>query len=290
MFAILGEHFAHQAVIDPGSLHGHGSFSCGKGCAGDGKVGDQEVCGAAHPVAGLEHSVQGLDGGDEIGVCPGKFTLERLVDLFRSGDFIDKLGEEKLIVVDGIGRAPGKGNDAGLLDLGGEDFQLVHCGGRLPAMLFEDGLIVEEDHRLQFLREAVEGTLYAAQVQGPGYEQLFPAELVGQIIQRHELIGERKFRDKGGAVGWHDVRPGAGREGRTHGVHHIGLLFGDHLDGVALLVKAVDGHVDYAVGGYGGALPEGDLHLFRCAAFSGLLSTYGRAGCHKQTQNKQQRH
>ena len=288
VFAILSEHFAHQAVVDPGSLHGHGSFACGKSCAGDGKVGDQEVCGTAHPVAGLEHSIQGLDGGDEVGICPGKFAFESLVDLFRSGDLVDKLGEEELIVVDGIGGAPGKGNDAGRLNLGGKGFQLVHRGGRLPAIFFEDRLVVEEDHRLQFLRQAVEGTLYAAQVQCPGHEQIFPAELVGQIIQRHELIGEGKFRDKGGSVGRHDVRPGAGRERRTHRVHHIGLLFSDHLDGVALLVKTVYSHVDDAVGGYGSALPEGDLHLFRRAFFSGLLSTDGRAGRHKQTRNKQQ--
>ena len=89
-------------------------------------------------------------------------------------------------------------------------------------------------------------------------------------------------------MGWHDVGPGAGGEGRAHGVHHSGLLFGNHLDGVALLVKAIDGHLDYAVGGYGGALPVGDLHLCRCAVFSGLRSSCGRgAGRHKQTQNKQ---
>ena len=196
MFAVLGEHFAHQAIVDPGSLHGHGSLSCGKGCAGDREIGDQEVLGAAHPVTGLEHAVQGLDGGDKVRICPGEFALEGLVDLFRTGDLVDKLSEEELIVVDGVGRAPGKGNDTGFLDLGREGFQLIHCGGWLPAMLFKDGLIVEEDHGLQFLREAVEGALYAAQVQGPRHEQIFPAKLVGQIIQRHELIGERKLRHK----------------------------------------------------------------------------------------------
>jgi hypothetical protein len=150
-------------------------------------VGEEPLAAPTEPAI-LDVGVEEGYRVHEYGIGEGYLTSQRLIQRIRPRVMIPEDGREPFYGRRVIADASCERRDALPLQLIGHRLELFAALGRLHALVFQESLVVVEEHRLELVRDRIQLVLVAPEVDRPAEQLVVPLVLRRVLVELREQV------------------------------------------------------------------------------------------------------